>query len=313
MENEKGVRSGATDYERAAIRRREFIKELLEAVEVKRQLGQSGDEEVQLSFSRSVEAEDIDGLGFDALPEEESERARHVYARAHQAAKQVAAQAASRLAGSEEVTSPDASEKPITSAYQDALIAEPDSKTRHPDEAPALQTAAPKSSGSKATGKAKSSPEARLGGTGEQGNDGGSGGREPPSGKEEEADMADTPSQPDTSALNAQIVQAAQLSNAENSSYSSQLISVPADVMATQTAGHATQNAESYMNSIMQIAVAAQAVVAAKIAASPATAGADAAALTELQGMVSAAISAYGTASEQAGTSAAAIISKTKV
>ncbi|WP_310619145.1 hypothetical protein [Flexibacterium corallicola] len=121
---------------------------------------------------------------------------------------------------------------------------------------------------------------------------------------------ADSP--PDTSALNSQIVQAVDLSNFQNSQYAPQLVSIPAEVMATQTAGHATQNAEAYMNNIMQIAVAAQAVVAAKIAASPATAATDATALTELQGMVTAAISAYGTASEKAGTSAATIIENTK-
>lgn len=122
-----------------------------------------------------------------------------------------------------------------------------------------------------------------------------------------------TTTTPDTSELNQQIVQAVQFTNYENANYVAEMVSVPADVMATQTAGHATQNAETYMNGIMQIAVAAQAVVAAKIAENPATAEADAPALEQLQKMVTEAISAFGKASETAGTSAAKIISGTKL
>ncbi|OKL45352.1 hypothetical protein [Pseudovibrio exalbescens] len=122
-----------------------------------------------------------------------------------------------------------------------------------------------------------------------------------------------TTTTPDTSELNQQIVQAVQFTNYENANYVAEMVSVPADVMATQTAGHATQNAETYMNGIMQIAVAAQAVVAAKIAENPATAEADAPALEQLQKMVTEAITAFGKASETAGTSAAKIISGTKL
>ncbi|WP_068314731.1 hypothetical protein [Polycladidibacter hongkongensis] len=141
------------------------------------------------------------------------------------------------------------------------------------------------------------------GGNGDGGNTGGNGGS---------GAMADD-NLPDTSALNSQIVQAVQFTNAEVDAHLADMVSVPAEVMATQTAGHANQNAESYMNGVMQISMAAQAVVARKIAENPATAAVDAPALVTLQEMVTAAISAFGTASTTAGTAAKTIIGDVKI
>ncbi|WP_068085828.1 hypothetical protein [Polycladidibacter stylochi] len=119
----------------------------------------------------------------------------------------------------------------------------------------------------------------------------------------------------DTSSLNSQIVQAVQFTNSETMSNENlaAMVNVPADVMASQTAGHANQNAEVYMNGIMQISMAAQAMVAKKIAANPAEAAVDAPALLALQEMVTAAIGAFGTASETGATSAQTIISDVKI
>ncbi|MDD7910373.1 hypothetical protein PUV47_10630 [Pseudovibrio exalbescens] len=166
--------------------------------------------------------------------------------------------------------------------------------------------------------EASSSP-AQAGGQGGGGGDGGNGGdgdgSSPKDAKEDPmpGNALTTTSAPDTSKLNQQVVQAVQFTNYENANYLPEMISAPAEVMATQTAGHATQNAESYMNGIMQIAVAAQAVVAAKIAENPAEASVDAEALTQLQAMVTAAITAFGDASTTAGTAAKTIITDTKV
>ena len=84
--------------------------------------------------------------------------------------------------------------------------------------------------------------------------------------QESAADTAasDPASNVDISALNQQIVQAVQFSNAENLGSTSQLIAVPPDVMAGQAAGLAMQSSAEYMQAIMQIALAAQAVIASE-------------------------------------------------
>ena len=98
-------------------------------------------------------------------------------------------------------------------------------------------------------------------------------------------------SAPSTSALNEQITQAVQFTNFQNYQGLETMISIPDDVMTKQSNGHASQDAETYMNGVMQISMAAQAIVAAKIAQDPALAATPA--LTELNTMVTNAISAF--------------------
>jgi len=113
---------------------------------------------------------------------------------------------------------------------------------------------------------------------------------------------------PDTSALNAKIVQAVGFSNDQVAQYLPRLVQAPPEVMATQTAGHAVQDAANYMNAIMQIALATQAVVAKKAAEGPAQAAMEIPLLLEMQKMVSAAVDVYGSVSQTAGQSAKTII-----
>ncbi|EEA95830.1 hypothetical protein [Pseudovibrio sp. JE062] len=101
---------------------------------------------------------------------------------------------------------------------------------------------------------------------------------------------------PATPALNDQITQAVQFTNFQNFQGLETMISVPEDVMTKQSSGHASQDAETYMNGVMQISMAAQAIVAAKIAQDPALAATPA--LTELNTMVTNAISAFQEVSE---------------
>ncbi|MES0870514.1 hypothetical protein [Pseudovibrio sp. SCP19] len=103
-------------------------------------------------------------------------------------------------------------------------------------------------------------------------------------------------SAPATPALNDQITQAVQFTNFQNFQGLETMISVPEDVMTKQSSGHASQDAETYMNGVMQISMAAQAIVAAKIAQDPALAATPA--LTELNTMVTNAISAFQEVSE---------------
>lgn len=96
---------------------------------------------------------------------------------------------------------------------------------------------------------------------------------------------------PSTPAVNSQITQAVQFTNFQNYQGLETMISVPERVMTNQSNGHASQNAETYMNGVMQISMAAQAIVAAKIAQDPALAATPA--LTELNTMVTNAITAF--------------------
>lgn len=116
------------------------------------------------------------------------------------------------------------------------------------------------------------------------------------------------PAPVDTSALNQKIVQAVDFSNAQTVQYlMPAMIQTPPDVMATQSAGLAVQDAASYMNAIMQIALAAQAVIAKKAAEGPAQAAAEIPVLLEMQKMVASAVEVYGNVSQVAGTSAKTI------
>ncbi len=103
-------------------------------------------------------------------------------------------------------------------------------------------------------------------------------------------------SAPSTPALNDQITQAVEFTNFQNYQGLETMISIPDDVMTKQSNGHASQDGETYMNGVMQISMAAQAIVAAKIAQNPALAATPA--LTELNTMVTNAISAFQKVSE---------------
>lgn len=116
------------------------------------------------------------------------------------------------------------------------------------------------------------------------------------------------PGHVDTSALNAKVVQAVSFGNAETAQYLPDLVQAPPEVMATQTAGIAIQDAAAYMNAIMQIALAAQAVIAKKAAQGPVEAAEEVPAMLEIQKMVTAAVEVYGTVSKTAGTSAKTVI-----
>ncbi|GAA0773842.1 hypothetical protein E1180_09130 [Roseibium denhamense] len=117
---------------------------------------------------------------------------------------------------------------------------------------------------------------------------------------------------PSTSALNQQVVQAAAFSNYENADYAPTMVATPPEIMVGQTTGLAVQDAANYMNAIMQIAVAAQAVAIKKAAEDPAMAAAEIPLLTDIQNMVTQAVQVYGTVSSTAGTSAKTVISDLK-
>ncbi|WP_306149043.1 MULTISPECIES: hypothetical protein [unclassified Roseibium] len=117
---------------------------------------------------------------------------------------------------------------------------------------------------------------------------------------------------PTTSALNQQAVQAAEFSNYENAEYAPTMVSTPPELMVGQTTGLAVQDAANYMNAIMQIAVAAQAVAIKKAAENPPLAGEEIPLLTDIQQMVTQAVGVYGSVSTTAGTSAKTVISDFK-
>ncbi|HCT06101.1 MAG TPA: hypothetical protein DIW86_12120, partial [Pseudomonas sp.] len=73
--------------------------------------------------------------------------------------------------------------------------------------------------------------------------------------------QAGTPSTDSTAALNSQIVQAVQFTNAQNVAYAPAQIAVPADMMISQAAGLVAQSAAGYFDGVSKIALAAQAVL----------------------------------------------------
>ncbi|WP_289035958.1 hypothetical protein [uncultured Roseibium sp.] len=119
---------------------------------------------------------------------------------------------------------------------------------------------------------------------------------------------------PDVSALNSQVVQAVQFANTENSNYASELVATPPDIMVSTTTGLAVQDAKNYMNAIMQIAVAAQAVAIKKAAEGPEPVAAlkEIPLLAEIQNMVTQAVGVYGSVSTAAGTSSKTVIGDLK-
>lgn len=117
---------------------------------------------------------------------------------------------------------------------------------------------------------------------------------------------------PSTSALNKQVVQSASFSNYENADYAQTMAVTPPELMVGQTTGLAVQDAANYMNAIMQIAVAAQAVAIKQAAENPALAEKEIPLLADIQQMVTQAVTVYGTVSSTAGTSAKTVFSDLK-
>ncbi|MBT2370906.1 hypothetical protein [Pseudomonas fluorescens] len=73
--------------------------------------------------------------------------------------------------------------------------------------------------------------------------------------------QASTPSTDSTAALNSQIVQAVQFTNAQNYAYAPAQIAVAADMMISQAAGLVAQSAAGYFDGVTKLALAAQAVL----------------------------------------------------
>ncbi|EFO30878.1 conserved hypothetical protein [Roseibium sp. TrichSKD4] len=117
---------------------------------------------------------------------------------------------------------------------------------------------------------------------------------------------------PDTSALNPKIVQSVQMSNTETASYNQELATSPPEMMVGQVTALAVQDAQNYMNAIMQIAVAAQAVAIKKAAEGPIQEAEQIPFLSQIQGIVDHAVKVYGSVSETAGTSSKTIFSDLK-
>ncbi len=72
---------------------------------------------------------------------------------------------------------------------------------------------------------------------------------------------ANNPDTGNTGALNSQIVQAVQFTNAEAFSYAPAQIAVPPDMMISQAAGLVAQSAAGYFDGVSKLALAAQAVL----------------------------------------------------
>ncbi|MCC8395289.1 hypothetical protein LJ656_22125 [Paraburkholderia sp. MMS20-SJTR3] len=68
-----------------------------------------------------------------------------------------------------------------------------------------------------------------------------------------------------TGALNSQIVQAVQLSNAETASYAASQISTAPDMMISQASGLVAQSAANYFDGVSKLALASQAVLLKKM------------------------------------------------
>jgi hypothetical protein len=70
---------------------------------------------------------------------------------------------------------------------------------------------------------------------------------------------------PSTSALNSQIVQAVQLSNAETASYAASQVATAPDMMISQASGLVAQSAANYFDGVSKLALASQAVLLKKM------------------------------------------------
>jgi hypothetical protein len=75
------------------------------------------------------------------------------------------------------------------------------------------------------------------------------------------ADAAPTP----TNALNSQIVQAVQLTNAETASYAASQVATAPDMMISQASGLVAQSAANYFDGVSKLALASQAVLLKKM------------------------------------------------
>ncbi|GAB6850933.1 hypothetical protein PXJ20_20220 [Paraburkholderia sp. A1RI_3L] len=70
---------------------------------------------------------------------------------------------------------------------------------------------------------------------------------------------------PPTDALNSQIVQAVQLTNAETASYAASQIATAPDMMISQASGLVAQSAANYFDGVSKLALASQAVLLKKM------------------------------------------------
>ncbi|MBO0343630.1 hypothetical protein [Roseibium limicola] len=113
---------------------------------------------------------------------------------------------------------------------------------------------------------------------------------------------------PDTSALNSQIVQAVQFSNAETAAAAPEMVKLGPEMMVETTTGLAVQDAANYMNAIMQIAVAGQAVAIKLAAEGPKEAPTVTTLMQDIQTMVQGAVTVYGSVASTAGTANSTVI-----
>lgn len=120
---------------------------------------------------------------------------------------------------------------------------------------------------------------------------------------------AAAPAQPvDTSALNSQITQAVQFSNAQNSTAVPQMVRLGPEMMVETTTGLAVQDAAQYMNAIMQIAVAGQAVAIKLAAEGPKNEPTITELMQNIQKMVTESVTVYGNVAAAAGTANSTVI-----
>lgn len=73
--------------------------------------------------------------------------------------------------------------------------------------------------------------------------------------------LQQNPTPPDTDALNQQIVQAVQLSNAETAGYAASQIALGPDMMISQASGLVAQAAASYFDGVSKLVLASQGVL----------------------------------------------------
>lgn len=124
--------------------------------------------------------------------------------------------------------------------------------------------------------------------------------------------QVNTPSKDSTAALNQQIVQAVQFTNAQTLSYAPAQIAIAPDMMIGQAAGLVAQSAAGYFDGVSKLALAAQAVMIKEMTQNialerfdVAEKDAEGAFVTDLLVAAAAAVSAAAGAMEGAGAAAA--------
>lgn len=124
--------------------------------------------------------------------------------------------------------------------------------------------------------------------------------------------MSNSPTPPDTSALNTQVVQAVEFSNSQNLSNVPQMVSAGPEMMVETTTGLAVQDAANYMNAIMQIAVAGQAVAIKLAAEGPKEQPTVTELMSNIQSMVNQSVQVYGTVASTAGSANSTVVGDLK-